>query len=99
MGDCKQDLALTLVLLEWEFPPSFFDVMTHLLVHLVEEMELCSLVHTRWMYLVEHYLKTLKGFVKNKTRPEISMAEGYALKEALGFSTKYLQDFKLKSLG
>jgi hypothetical protein len=93
MGDLKQDVALTLVLLEWEFPPSFFDVMTHLLVHLMEELELCSPIHTRWMYLVECYLKTLKGFVKNKTRPEISMVEGYALKEVLGFNTKYLQGF------
>ncbi len=50
IGDLKQDLALTLVLLEWEFPPSFFDIMTHLLVHLVEELELCSLVHIGWMY-------------------------------------------------
>ncbi len=46
MGDFKQDVALTLVLLEQEFPSSFFDVMTHLLIHLVEELELCGLVHT-----------------------------------------------------
>jgi hypothetical protein len=36
MGDLKQDVALTLLLLEWEFPPSFFDVITHLLIYLVE---------------------------------------------------------------
>jgi len=68
MGDFKH-VALTLALLEREFPPSFFNVMTHLLVHLVEELELCSLIPTRWMYHVEHYLKTLKGFVRNKARP------------------------------
>jgi hypothetical protein len=38
-------------------------------------------------------MKTLKGYVKNKKRPKISMAEGYAIEEALGFCTKYLQDF------
>jgi hypothetical protein len=31
--------------------------------------------------------------VRNKTRLEISMLEGYALEEALGFCIKYLQDF------
>jgi hypothetical protein len=90
MEDLKQDVALTLVLLEHEFPPSLFDIMTHLIVHLVEELELCGLVHTRWMYPIERYLKTLKGFVKNKARPKSSMEEGYALEEALGFCTKYL---------
>ncbi len=93
MGDLKQDVALTLVLLEWEFPPFFFDVMTHLLVHQVEELELCGLVHTRWMYLIERYLKTLNGFEKKKARPQGNMAKGYALEQALGFCTKYLQDF------
>jgi hypothetical protein len=33
---CKNDVAITLVLLEKEFPPYFFDIVTHLLVHLVE---------------------------------------------------------------
>jgi hypothetical protein len=81
-GDLKQDVASTLVLLEWEFPP-LFDVMTHLLVHLVEELEFCGRVHTRWMYHIEHYLKTLKGFVRNKARPKGSMVEGYAPEKRL----------------
>ncbi len=38
-------------------------------------------------------MKTLKGYVKKKTRPKRSMIERYIIKEALGFSTKYLQDF------
>jgi hypothetical protein len=87
MEDLKQDVALTLVLLEREFPPSFFDIMTHLIVHLVEELEFCGPVHTQWMYPIEWYLKTLKGFVKNKARSKGSMVEGYALEEALGFCT------------
>ncbi len=58
-----------------------------------EELELCGLVYMRWMYLIERYLKTLKGFVQNKARSEGKMAEGYALEEALGFNTKYIHDF------
>ncbi len=87
MGDLKHDVALTLVLLEWEFPPSYFDVMTHLLVHLVEQLELCGLVHTWWMYPIQHYFKALKGFLRNKGEPKGSMVEGYALEEGLGFCT------------
>jgi hypothetical protein len=72
---------------------TFFDMMTHLLVHLMEELFICGPIHTRWMYPIERYLKTLKGYVRNKARLEGSMAKGYALEEALGFWTKYLQDF------
>jgi len=49
MGDFQQDVVLTLVLLECEFPLSFFDVMTYLLTHVVKELELCGPIHTWWM--------------------------------------------------
>ncbi len=84
---------MTSIKLEQEFPPSFFDIMMHLLVHLVEELQICNLVHTRWTYPIEHYLKTMKGYVCNKVRPERSMVEGYAFEKSLGFYIEYLQDF------
>ncbi len=90
MGELKKDVAFTLILLEQKFPPSFFDIMTHLLFHLVEELEICGLVHACWMYPIECYMKTLKGYVWNKVRLEGNMVEGYALEEALGFCIEYL---------
>jgi len=45
------------------------------------------------MYLIERYLKTLKRFVQNKTKAKGDMVERYALEKALGFCTKYIQDF------
>ena len=80
----------TLCLLEVCFPPSFFDVMEHSLIHLVDELEQCGPVGGRWMYPCERYLGTLKSFVRNKAHPEASMANGYAVEEALGFCTEYL---------
>lgn len=88
-----EDVAMTLCLLEKEFPPSFFDVMTHLLVHLVEELHVCGPVASRWMYPMERYMKDLKGYVRNMARPEGSMAEGYIRDEALGFMTEYMSSF------
>ncbi len=41
MAELKNDVAITLVLLEKEFPP-FFDIMIHILVHLVDEFEICG---------------------------------------------------------
>ena len=83
-------VAETLCVLEICFPPSFFDVMEHTLVHLVDEIELCGPVGGRWMYPCERYLGTLKSFVRNKAQPEASMAKGYVAEEALGFCTEYL---------
>jgi len=54
------EVAITLALVEMHFPPSFFDIMTHLLYHLVDEMDLCGLVASRWMYPMEWYMRTLK---------------------------------------
>jgi hypothetical protein len=37
----KEDVAMTIYMLEMVMPPSFFDVMTHLVIHLVKELNLC----------------------------------------------------------
>ena len=43
----QNDLITTLCLLEKYFPPSFFDVMVHLTVHLIREVRLCGPVNFR----------------------------------------------------
>lgn len=42
------------------------------------------------MYPCERYLGTLKSYVRTKSHPEASIANGYAAEEALGFCTEYL---------
>jgi len=59
----RKDVISTLCQLEMHFPPAFFDVMTHLLVHLVDELDICGPVHARWMCPLERYLKLLKNHV------------------------------------
>jgi len=66
-------------LMEMEMPPSFFDIISHLPNHLVEELFICGPVHTRWMYPYECYFKTLKGYVRNYAKPEGSIAQGYQI--------------------
>ncbi|CAL9020757.1 unnamed protein product [Prunus brigantina] len=39
----EEDVVVTLCLLEKYFPPSFFDIMVHLVVHLVREVRLCCI--------------------------------------------------------
>ena len=60
----QADVVLTLCELEKIFPPSFFDVMIHLTVHLVRELRLCGPVFYRWMFPFERFNKVLKSYVK-----------------------------------
>lgn len=58
-------IVLTLCELEKIFPPSFFDVMEHLPIHLADEALLTGCVIFRWMYPIKRYLLTLKQYVRN----------------------------------
>ena len=89
----REFTAETLCLLEAWMPPSFWDLMSHLVIHLVDELEILGPVACRWMYPMERYLGVLKSYVGNRARPEGSMATGYSLDEALGFVTSHLRDF------
>ncbi len=59
----REEVTKTMSIIEKVFPPAIFDVMTHLVVHLVEELDLCGPIATRWMYSIEQYMKALKGCV------------------------------------
>ena len=87
------DVAETICTLEKELPPSIFVVMMHLPIHLVEELFICGPVHTRSMYPFERFMKVLKGFVKNKTKPEGNMAYGYMKEESIGFMNECLSEY------
>ncbi|XP_062078722.1 uncharacterized protein LOC133834305 isoform X2 [Humulus lupulus] len=78
--------------LENIFPPAFFDIMVHLLIHLPEEAILGGPVHMRWMYPFERYMKKLKNYVCNKARPEGSIAEGYVVDERLQVNVDAIRD-------
>ncbi|GJY97245.1 hypothetical protein Tco_0514155 [Tanacetum coccineum] len=47
---------------------------------------------TTWMFPFERYMKKLKNYVRNKAKPEGSIAEGYVAEEALTFCSRYLKD-------
>jgi hypothetical protein len=89
MPALKTYVAETLCLMELWFPHGFFDITTHLVIHLIEEVQLCGPVHARWCYAVECYLGVLTKYVRDKSKPEASMATGYTIDESLGFCTEY----------
>ncbi|KAK9049303.1 hypothetical protein SSX86_031729 [Deinandra increscens subsp. villosa] len=93
----QEELIVTLCLLEKYFPPSFFDVMVHLTVHLTREVKLCGPVCFRWMYPFERCMKVIKGHVRNKNKPEGCIAEQNVAEETIEFLSEFQK--KLTTIG
>jgi hypothetical protein len=53
LSSLRENVIITLSVIEWELLGAFFDVMTHLVLHVVEELAICEPVHSRWMYPIE----------------------------------------------
>lgn len=51
----KQNIPIILSKLQQIFPPSFFDSMEHLLIHLHYKARVCGPVQYRWIYPFEKY--------------------------------------------
>lgn len=92
--DVLRDVVLATAIFEKEFPPTFMNIMSHLPVHLVQQLFICGPVHCRWMYPIERYMKTLKDYVRTFAHPEGSIAEGYRMEETLGMCTEYMRQYR-----
>eukprot|EP00256_Glycine_max_P055210 XP_014622336.1 uncharacterized protein LOC106795911 [Glycine max] len=90
----EDEVVVVLFQMEMFFPPSFFDIMVHLVVHLVREIRCCGPTYFRWMYPVERYMKVLKGYTKNRHRPEASIVERYVAEECIEFASQYIDSLK-----
>ncbi|XP_016192130.1 uncharacterized protein LOC107633010 [Arachis ipaensis] len=84
LGALRNHVVKILCQMEMIFPPSFFTVMVHLTVHLVDEIKLGGPVHYRWMYPIE------------RAQAEGSIAEGYLSEEILTFYSIYLDNIETR---
>ncbi|KAJ8761275.1 hypothetical protein K2173_001331 [Erythroxylum novogranatense] len=91
MEKLEHEIPVILCKLESIFPPSFFNCMEHLPVHLAHEEKLAGPVQYRWMYPFERYLHHLKKNVKNKARVEGSICNAYLVEEASTFCGHYFE--------
>jgi len=58
--DLENETIRLLCQLKMYFPPSFFNIMVHLIVHPVREIQLYRSVFLRWRYQVKRYMKIIK---------------------------------------
>ncbi|XP_070011781.1 uncharacterized protein [Nicotiana sylvestris] len=86
-----QNIRVTSSKMENIFSCGFFDVMEHLLIHLVHEARLGGPVQCRWMYPFERIIGKCKTFVKQRNRIEGSICEAYLAKETAHFCSYYFE--------
>jgi hypothetical protein len=81
--------------IEMCFPLSFYDMMEHYMIHIVDQIFVLGSVYLHHMYPYEHYTSIMKGYVQNHVHPEGSMIEGYTIEEVLKCYHDYMKDGKL----
>jgi hypothetical protein len=74
------------------FPPGFFNLMQHLLIHLPYKAKVGGSVQYSWMYHIEKALRYLKPMVDNRARVEWCIVEAFILREVAYFSSVYFAE-------
>ncbi|XP_058006773.1 uncharacterized protein LOC110657485 [Hevea brasiliensis] len=92
----EKQIPITLCKLEMIFPPSFFDIMVHLPMHLANEAKIGGPVQYRWMYPIERALYSFKSCIRNRACVEGSIAEAYIANECMTLCSRYLHGIETK---
>ena len=92
LAKLQNDVVQCLVSFELIFPPSFFNIMTHLLVHLIKEISILGPVFLHNMFPFERFMGVLKKYVHNRAHPEGSIAKGYGTDEVIEFCVDFIPD-------
>lgn len=96
LEEIQKDLVETMCELKMYFPPSFFDIMVHLTLHIVQQIKYLGPVLLHQMYPFERLIGVLKRYVQTRSRPEGSIIEGVATEEIIDFCIEYMD---LKPIG
>ncbi|CAM8925831.1 unnamed protein product [Rhodiola kirilowii] len=88
----KDDIVIILCKLEMVFPPAFFTIMVHLLIHLPEQELLKGPVHYNWMFPIERQLGEYKRSVRNSRYLEGCIAERYVTHDCITYCKLYMND-------
>jgi hypothetical protein len=98
LATLQNNVVQCLVNFELVFPPSFFDIMTHLLVHLVKEINILCPMFLHNMFPLERFMGVLKKYVHQRGWPEGSIAKGYGTEEVIELCVDFILDLDLIGL-
>jgi hypothetical protein len=94
LDELQKEIRVTMCQLEMCFPPSFFDMMEHYMIHLANQIFVLGPLYMHYMYPYEHHMVVMKGYVCNRAHPEGSMIEGYTTEEIIECYADYIKDGK-----
>jgi Domain of unknown function (DUF4218)/Domain of unknown function (DUF4216) len=77
--------------LEMCFPPAFFDIMPHLMIHMIDQIRALGPCYLHEMWTFERFMSILNRYVQNRAYPEGSMIEGYNTEEVVECCQEYLK--------
>jgi hypothetical protein len=86
----QEEIVVILNELEMYFPPAFFDIMVHLLVHIVDDIIHLGPPFLHSMMPFKRMNGVIKGYVHNRARPDGSIAKDFLTEECVSFCTNYL---------
>jgi hypothetical protein len=76
------------------FPLSFFDMMEHYMMHLVDQIYILGPMCMHYMYPYGPHMVVMKGYIRNCVHPEGSIIEGYTTEEVIECYVDYIKDEK-----
>jgi hypothetical protein len=94
LDELHKEIRVTMCQLEMCFPPSFFDMMEHYMIHFVDQIFVLGPSYMHYMYPYERYMVVMKGYVRNRAHLEGSMIEGYTIEEVIECYAYYIKDGK-----
>jgi hypothetical protein len=83
LHELSKEIRVTMCQLEMCFPPSFFDMMEHYMIHLAYQIFVLGSSYMHYMYLYERHMVVMNDYVHNHAHPEASMIEGYTTERSL----------------
>jgi hypothetical protein len=83
---------VTMCQLEMCFPPSFFDMMEHYMIHLADQIFVLGPKYMHHMYSYKRHMVVMKGYVCNHAHYEGSMIKGYTTEEVIKCCIDYMKD-------
>ena len=90
LGTLKEEITVILCELEMYFPPAFFDIMVHVLIHVVDDIIDLGPAFLHNMMPFERMNGYMKGFVRSRSNPDGSIAQGFLTYECISFCMNYL---------
>jgi hypothetical protein len=86
----QEEIIVILNELEMYFPPAFFDIMVHLLIHIVDDIINLGPTFLHNMLPFERMNGVIQGYVYNMSNPDGSIIQGFPTEECISFCMNYL---------